>query len=501
MRFAVVAIATAALIFLGCDQAKTGESKSEVTINEETGESVRSMVIQFNDGTLDGIQFGGVVMKAQGLDDAGNVLAFTDGKTESDITVKHSAYRILRGDNHYKDLYRYALLNFELPAAATQWKIDFSQIKNRSCTPEPAQGMVADVPNVTEIAGIGGNGYTIFGKCKFAYNLSGVVKGLKGDLVVATSDTLKQTISATGADAAFEIAVDTLKAGTPRDMTAAEIADFITKVELIGAYEGTGYYRTDAGEVTVATSPTGQTCTVTNGKKEFEGFFNRPSPQGNDGSYYNVGGEVIIRNYLTMPIVNDVSIACVDNPPEDVPPVEYTLKVDVSGLTSGTLKLRNNINLNSLDVTADGLHTFSQVITENDGYDYDVRIMAQPAGQTCTLTGDVATATADVTVMATCAPNGPPTFSISGTVAGLPLGEYVTLRLTYGALNTTEDLIVNDNPMVDPDTFQFTAGLIDGAAYSISVQTNPVSATCSVDSGGSGNVSSADITNVTISCM
>ncbi len=502
MRFAVTAMATAALIFLGCDQAKTGDSKSEVTVNEETGESVRSMAIQFSDGSFDGIQFGAVVMKAQGLDDAGNVLAFTDGKTESDVTLKHSAYRILRADNHYKDLYRFALLNFELPAAATQWKIDFSKIPNRVCTPEPVQGLVADVPDVTASNGVGGNRFTIYGKCKLAYTLSGVVKGLNGDLVISTSDTLKQTISATGAEAAFEIAVETFKAGTPREMTAAEIADFITKVELTDAYEGTGQYLTDAGEVTVVTSPTGQTCTVTNGKKELEGVFIRSSPQGtNEEGHFNVGGHVAIRNFLTMPTMNDVSIACVDNPPEDVLPVEYTLKVDVSGLTSGTLKLRNNINLNALDVAADGLHTFSQVITENDGYDYDVRILAQPAGQTCTLTGDVATATADVTVMATCAPNGPPTFSISGTVAGLPLGEYVTLRLTYGVSNTTEDLMVNDNPLAVSDSFQFTADLSDGAAYSVSILTGPMTGSCSIGLGGSGNISSADITNVTLSCM
>jgi hypothetical protein len=461
------------------------------------------MAIQFSDGSLDGIQLDGVVLKAQGLDDAGNVLAFADGKTESDVTVKHTAYRILRADNHYRDLHRYALLNFQLPTAATQWKLDFSKIQRRSCTPEPVQGKVADVPDVSKTNGEGGNGYTIVGNCKIFYSLSGVIKGLNGDLEISTSDTQKKTITSTGADTTFEITVDTIKDGVARNMTEVEIEDFATKVQLIDVTAVDGSYWTTTGEVTVATNPTGQTCTITNGKKEVESIFYRSSPQGfKDDGTYNVGGHVAVRNYLPLPIMNDVSIACVDNPVEGEN-TEYSLSVNVTGLTSGILKLRNNINLNSLDVIADGTHLFSQAITANDGYDYDVRILAQPIGHTCVLTGDVDTATDDVTVSAVCTlATSPTSFRVGGTIDGLSMLESVTIRLTYGPSNATEELTITDDPIQDQDPFQFLADLSGGEAYSISVVTQPGgSTTCNPGSNASGNISSANITDALISCM
>lgn len=162
--------------------------------------------------------------------------------------------------------------------------------------------------------------------------------------------------------------------------------------------------------------------------------------------------------------------------------------------------LRNNINLNSLPVTANGLHTFSQKMVANDSYDYDVRVLGQPAGQTCVFSGSAAgTATADVTVTVNCSA-APTTYTVGGTVADIPTGMTVTLRLTYGAGNTTEDLPVAWSVAANPVPFDFAAGLSSGDAFAVSVQTQPAGATCTVASGGSGTIGSANVSDVVVTC-
>jgi hypothetical protein len=98
-----------------------------------------------------------------------------------------------------------------------------------------------------------------------------------------------------------------------------------------------------AYEVTVSSQPAGQTCTV--------------ASAGNIAS--------LVDN------VTNAHVSCVTN---------YLLGGDVSGLTSGTLKLRNQITLQVIDVTADGPYRFSNV---SNGDDYDIRIILQPATITC----------------------------------------------------------------------------------------------------------------------
>jgi hypothetical protein len=48
-------------------------------------------------------------------------------------------------------------------------------------------------------------------------------------------------------------------------------------------------------------------------------------------------------------------------------------------------------------------------------------------------------------------------------------------------------------------TFTFAASVVNGAAYNVTVQTNPSGQSCTV-SNGSGTVASANITNVAVSC-
>jgi len=85
----------------------------------------------------------------------------------------------------------------------------------------------------------------------------------------------------------------------------------------------------------------------------------------------------------------------------------------------------------------------------------------------------------------------PPTYSIGGAITGLT-GSGLVLQLNGGS-----NLPVNANATA----FTFVTQLGSGAAYTVSVLTQPTnpSQTCTV-SNGSGNVGSANVANVSISC-
>ena len=76
---------------------------------------------------------------------------------------------------------------------------------------------------------------------------------------------------------------------------------------------------------------------------------------------------------------------------------------------------------------------------------------------------------------------------MGGTVSGL--SGTVVLQDNGG-----DDLSVTAN-----GPFTFATALASGAAYSVTVKTNPSGQTCAV-SGGSGTVASANVTSVAVSC-
>src|SRR5437899_2775529 len=84
-----------------------------------------------------------------------------------------------------------------------------------------------------------------------------------------------------------------------------------------------------------------------------------------------------------------------------------------------------------------------------------------------------------------------PTYTIGGAITGLT-GSGLVLQLNGGS-----NLPVNSNATA----FTFVTQLASGAAYTVSVLTQPAnpSQTCTV-TGGSGNVGSASVANISISC-
>ena len=138
----------------------------------------------------------------------------------------------------------------------------------------------------------------------------------------------------------------------------------------------------------------------------------------------------------------------------------------MSGL-SGSVVLQDNGGDN-LTVFANGSFTFATKLAS--GAAYAVTVQTQPAGQTCTVaSGSGTIASANVTnVAVTCTTNAPSTYSVGGTVSGL--SGSVVLQDNGG-----DNLTVSAN-----GPFTFATKLASGAAYAVTVQTQPAGQTCTV---------------------
>ena len=164
----------------------------------------------------------------------------------------------------------------------------------------------------------------------------------------------------------------------------------------------------------------------------------------------------------------------------------YSVGGTVSGV-SGTVVLQDNGG-NDLSVSGNGPFTFSSLLA--GGAAYSVTVKTNPTGQTCTVSnGSGTVAAANVTnVAVSCTGTGSTgTYSVGGTVSGV--SGTVVLQDNGG-----NDLSVSGN-----GPFTFSSLLAGGAAYSVTVKTNPTGQTCTV-SNGSGTVAAANVTNVAVSC-
>ena len=160
-----------------------------------------------------------------------------------------------------------------------------------------------------------------------------------------------------------------------------------------------------------------------------------------------------------------------------------TIGGSVKGL-SGSVTLLNN-ERDSEVLSADGTFTFSTGQGESSAY--AVTVLVQPAGQTCTVTnGSGTVAGANVTdVLVVCAAS---TFTLGGTVSGLS-GTVVLQRAGGEALSISSN-----------GDFAFPTPVGEGSTYAVSVKTQPASGNCTV-AKGSGDVSSASVTSIAVTCV
>lgn len=160
----------------------------------------------------------------------------------------------------------------------------------------------------------------------------------------------------------------------------------------------------------------------------------------------------------------------------------YTIGGTLSGL-SGTVVLQNN-GADDLSLTSDGTFTFSTKLS--DAATYAVTVSTQPSGLTCSVSNGTGTvSSANVTgVSVVCSAD---TYTVGGTISGLS-GTVVL-----------QNNSANDLTLTATGSFTFSTAVADGAGYAVTVKTQPSAQTCSV-SAGSGTISGANVTNVTIVC-
>jgi hypothetical protein len=164
----------------------------------------------------------------------------------------------------------------------------------------------------------------------------------------------------------------------------------------------------------------------------------------------------------------------------------FSVGGSVTGLGAGkTLTLQNSA-ADDLTVNANGSFVF--VTRLDSGVAYAVTVKTQPSGQRCTVTQGTGTVTANVSdVQVRCENLAAATFTVGGSVSGL--AGTVVLQNNGG-----DDLSVASN-----GGFTFGSALAGGAAYAVTVKTQPGGQTCAVRNG-SGTVASANVGSVEVTC-
>jgi hypothetical protein len=178
--------------------------------------------------------------------------------------------------------------------------------------------------------------------------------------------------------------------------------------------------------------------------------------------------------------VTSVAVSCATN--------TYTVGGTVTGLVGTGLVLENN-NGGDLSVTGSGSFAFATSAMSGDAFSVTVKTQPSSPMQVCSVSqGSGTVATSNVTsVVVVCATDS---YAVGGTVTGL----------------TGSGLVLQDNlgdnlSLTAPGAFTFATHVADGAAYHVTVLTQPSSPsqTCAV-TNGSGSIAAAAVSNVGITC-
>ena len=269
--------------------------------------------------------------------------------------------------------------------------------------------------------------------CTVAGSASGTAIQSDVSNLSVTCTTAQLTIGGTlsGLSAGTSVVLDD-NAGNPLSLTGNGNFVFTQPVGYGGSYV-----------VSVATQPTGQTCSVAD----------------NTGSGSGVNRDV-----------TDVQVVCSTT--------TYSIGGTVIGLDNGKVLTIYDNGTNPLTVQANGAFTFSQPVAA--GGSYQVIVGTQPAGQTCSIanaTGSGMGLTANITdVTIVCSGQA---FTIGGIVSGLAGGQSVTLLDNGGDVLT----------VASNGQFSFPTGIAYGGSYAVTVSSQPLGQTCAV-----ANASQADIT-------
>ncbi|WP_081259543.1 family 43 glycosylhydrolase [Burkholderia territorii] len=216
---------------------------------------------------------------------------------------------------------------------------------------------------------------------------------------------------------------------------------FATPVAYRGSYQ-----------ITVGTQPTGQTCTVVNGRSADGGVTSE---------------------------ITSLQVMCSNH--------SYQVGGTLSGLRSGQMVLLSNNASDTLALRENGSFVFSVPVVF--GGNYHIAVGGQPAYQTCMVSGGDGFGVAGnvSSIRVTCIDN---TITIGGTVDGLLISQRLVLQNNGGdALG-----IVANGP------FTFPTPIASGGSYTVSIAGQPIGDDCAA-TGNSGTGMSVNVQNVTIHCV
>jgi hypothetical protein len=187
--------------------------------------------------------------------------------------------------------------------------------------------------------------------------------------------------------------------------------------------------------------------------------------------------------------VTNVQVTCVDNAVATV-----TVGGNVSGLVGAgpfTLRnayLNNGLVTNDIQITSNGPFTFPAMPSRSF---FAVTVLTQPAGQTCSASGNIGAPVTDVTNVVVNCENGTTTFTVGGTVSGLTKAGLIL------SINVNNTLL----PVPSGATqFTFPNGLTPGTEYVVGIATQPQGMTCLL-TNSSERVVAANVTSVTVACI
>ena len=201
--------------------------------------------------------------------------------------------------------------------------------------------------------------------------------------------------------------------------------------------------------ITIGDQPPGQTCSVVNGS-----------------------GAGVVSD------VSSAAVVCSDLP--------IKISGTVSGLEAGkSLRLLNN-GADSTTILSNGPFEFALPVALNGSY--LATVLTQPSNQTCTVNnGSGSGVTANVSSIAVVCSNAQ--FVISGKVVGLNPGTRLTL------FNNAVDPIT----LSEDGAFKFPAPIALNGSYAVTVATQPIGKTCTVNNGSGAGITT-DVSTVAVLC-
>lgn len=168
----------------------------------------------------------------------------------------------------------------------------------------------------------------------------------------------------------------------------------------------------------------------------------------------------------------------------------YSIGGHVSGLVQGTQLVLQNNGSDNLTISANGDFLFATELLKGNPFAVSVLTQPRSPNQTCTVSGGSGTVPEEdvKNIEVTCVLN---TYTIGGTLSGLPAGDRVVLQN-----NKSDNLVVGAN-----GAFTFAKALDDGSKYKVTILNLPERPNWTCDlRNPEGNLAGNNVTDVVVDC-